>query len=433
MQSSELSSSLNKDAKKLAKSNCGILLWAVWICRLLIGGTFILSGIVKLDDLWGTVFKIEDYLSVWNWDIPRTIVMMSALALSMFEFTAGILILTGCYRRIIAWLSLLFMVAMLALTLYIWVYDPVSDCGCFGDFIVLSNSTTFFKNVVLASLSVFLLKFNCRCASLFKAPIQWMVVVSAVFYSIIVALIGYNVQPMLDFRPYKVGTPLVHDFDNGASAVRFIYEKDGEEQAFNIDDLPDEADGWTFVEREDVTVDGESNLTVYDPVLGDDVTAEYLEGADSLLILVLPEPERADLSYTYLINELYDAIINRGGEMIALLATSDKGIARWKDHSMADYPCLKVEDTSLKQLSRGVMSMVWVSNDTIRWKRSVSSLTMNEVEPIVNGSSSMVSLAVDGPGMFKSATLVLVLFLLTLYLLQTIILRFWRSICRKKI
>lgn len=102
------------------------------------------------------------------------------------------------------------------------------------------QQSNFFKNVILLALTIFLLKFNCRCASLFKAPIQWMVVVSAIFYSIVVALIGYNVQPMLDFRPYKVGTPLVHDFDNDASAVRFIYEKDGVEQAFNIDDLPNE-------------------------------------------------------------------------------------------------------------------------------------------------------------------------------------------------
>ena len=72
--------------------------------RIIVGGTFIFSGITKLVDLWGTVFKIEDYLDVWQIDVPRTVVLMGAMALSTFEFVSGLLLLTGCCRRVMTWL-----------------------------------------------------------------------------------------------------------------------------------------------------------------------------------------------------------------------------------------------------------------------------------------------------------------------------------------
>ncbi|MDE6402372.1 MAG: DoxX family membrane protein, partial [Muribaculaceae bacterium] len=154
----------------------------VWLLRIIVGGTFIFSGITKLVDLWGTVFKIEDYLDVWQIDVPRTVVLMGAMALSTFEFVSGLLLLTGCCRRVMTWLVGLLISGMLVLTAYIWYADPVSDCGCFGDFLILSNSATFWKNVVLMAMVVFLIIYNKRGVSLFKAPIQWIVVTVAVFY-----------------------------------------------------------------------------------------------------------------------------------------------------------------------------------------------------------------------------------------------------------
>lgn len=404
----------------------------VWLFRLIVGGTFIISGVTKLVDLWGTVFKIEDYFTVWQWEVPRTVVLIGAMALSTFEFISGLLVLTGCYRRVLTWLVGLLMATMLVLTAYIWYADPVSDCGCFGDFIILSNGVTFAKNIVLMAMIIYLIRYNRRCTSLFKAPIQWIVVTAAVFYSIAISLVGYNIQPLLDFRPYPVGAPLLGDESSDGGDVQFVYSRDGVEKVFGSDELPDEDAGWAYVRRIEPEADDSKTLTAYDPVTGEDVTFDYLEGADSLLILVLPEPSRADLSNTYLINELSDAISRDGSSMVALLATSERGIERWVDHSMASYPCLQVEDTSLKQLSRGVMSMVWVTGDTVRWKRTVSSITMDDVDRVVSGKASMSSLAIDGPKEFMRVTVVFGGFLVVLFLLQTIIINTWQLIKKKR-
>ena len=117
---------------------------AIWVLRLALGAVFILSGFVKLVDLWGFVFKIEEYLAVWNLMQPRTIVLVVALLLSGYEFVLGALLAMGCYKRSAPWGLGLMMAFMLPLTLYLWIADPVSDCGCFGDFWKLSNKCHVF-------------------------------------------------------------------------------------------------------------------------------------------------------------------------------------------------------------------------------------------------------------------------------------------------
>ena len=201
--------------------------------------------------------------------------------------------------------------------------------------------------------------------------------------------------------------------------VKFVYEKGGVTQIFGQDELPDEDDGWVFVDRvEDDVEPGVETLSVFDPHTGDDVTFEYLADADELLLLVIPEPARADLSNTYIINELTDAVMNDDGRVVALLATGERGIDRWRDHSMAIYPCLSADDTQLKQLSRGVMSMVWVRNDTIRWKRTVASINMDDVEQISNDMSEIDSLEINGPVLMFRLSYVSVIILIVIYLVQ---------------
>ena len=52
------------------------------MARIVIGALFVISGITKDIDLWGTVYKIEEYLNIWDMQQPRTIVFMAAIMLS---------------------------------------------------------------------------------------------------------------------------------------------------------------------------------------------------------------------------------------------------------------------------------------------------------------------------------------------------------------
>ncbi|MBQ7852400.1 MAG: DoxX family membrane protein, partial [Muribaculaceae bacterium] len=108
------------------------LKYVVWTLRIAIGATFILSGIAKVIDLWGFVYKIEQYLNVWGVPPLRTIVFMTALAISAVEFIVGVMLATGSYKRLSVYIASLLMLVMLPLSVYIVIADPVEDCGCFG-------------------------------------------------------------------------------------------------------------------------------------------------------------------------------------------------------------------------------------------------------------------------------------------------------------
>lgn len=108
---------------------------AVWVLRVAVGAVFVMSGLVKSIDLWGFCFKIEEYLVVWNVDMPQSLCLIAALLISSAEFILGMMLAVGAYRRSCPWLLTLMMVPfMLPLSVYIFIADPVADCGCFGDF-----------------------------------------------------------------------------------------------------------------------------------------------------------------------------------------------------------------------------------------------------------------------------------------------------------
>ncbi|MDE5954087.1 MAG: DoxX family membrane protein, partial [Duncaniella sp.] len=144
----------------------------VWTVRVVIGAVFVVSGFAKSIDPWGSYYKIYEYLDVWGWDIPSALVVLAAFALGGFEFVWGCLLLLGCYRRVAVWLLLLMMAFMLPLTLYIAIADPVADCGCFGDFWIISNTATFLKNIVITQLLLYLAVFNRRVDGLFFPYVQ---------------------------------------------------------------------------------------------------------------------------------------------------------------------------------------------------------------------------------------------------------------------
>ncbi len=391
----------------------------VWALRLTVGAVFVLSGFAKADDLWGFVFKIEEYLQVWGIVQPRSLVIAAAMFIASFEFIAGVMLAAGCYRRTVVWLLTLMMGVMLPLTAYIWAADPVSDCGCFGEMLRLSNAATFFKNVALMAALVVLLIYNRRVGCLFGPYIQWLVLLVVSVYVSVVAFIGYTVQPMVDFRPFPVGTDLgglLAEEDEAVAEFEFVYEKDGVRHAYDIGSLPDST--WTFVERRVVAgkVDNRPELVVTDH--DEDVSAYVVEPEGGTLLVVIPEYDRADVSFTYLVNELADRVKNSGGSVVAIIGAGGRQAAEWTDLSMADYPVYSADPTQLKELVRGAISLVWLRDGVIQWKRTAASIDADYVEASAADDAVLDSLALEGAARLWQITLVVLAVLAVLFMLD---------------
>ncbi len=378
-------------------------MWIVWALRIIIGVTFIVSGISKCIDIWGFSFKIGEYMIAWGLDVPHALCVMAAIGLSVAEFVLGAMLMLGCYKRSSAWLLLAMMCGMLPLSLYIFIASPVADCGCFGDFWVISNGATFVKNIFLTAALIFLAFANSSVAGLFRPYSQWVVATACAIYAIVISLWGYNVQPLVDFRSFPVGFQLAsaeEEADNTEVAFEFIYEKEGVTQKFSADSLPDST--WTFVDRKpigDVRPLSETELTVYEQ--GEDVTEEVISTEGPQLIVVVPDFSRAGIANTYALNELHHILDSIGGTMFEVAAIPDDAIERWRDLSMAEYPIYQAESTVLKELARGVMSAVFLRDGRIIWKRTVPSIDIDSVVTARDKNAALDSLAIDSGRLFR--------------------------------
>lgn len=356
---------------------------AVIALRIIVGAVFVVSGLAKSIDLWGTVFKFEDYFLVWGVDVPRALTLSMATALCWSEFLLGALLLTGCYRRVTVWLISAIMAVMTVLTLYLWIEDPVSDCGCFGDLFVLSNGATFAKNILIDLMLVPLWMWNRRVRGVFTPYSQWIVGLLLTAFIAVVSFLGYEVQPLVDFRRFDKGTSLLDsgdDADSGAAEpeYEFIYENDGRQERFTADALPDST--WTFVDR--VLVSGSENVSDGFSVIadGEDITPDIISGDSDELLVVVPDVRRVHASDTYAINELDSWIRNRGGEMVTLLGADDRGLERWSDLSMSRSPVYTAEPTLLKEFARGNVAVACLHNGTVVWKRTLQSIDVADID-----------------------------------------------------
>lgn len=349
---------------------------AVWLLRIVLGAVFIISGFVKSIDPWGTTLKLDEYFAAWQLEIPHAITVGASFILGMYEFVCGGLLFLGCYRRSVVWLLSLMMAFMLPLTLYIAIASPVEDCGCFGDFIILSNNATFIKNLFISLALVYLILYNKLTPGLFIPYTQWFIWAILSLYIFAVQLYGYNIQPLIDFRPYSIGTTLLSDDDDRDDEVTtflYNYTKDGEPRSFTIDSLPDST--WTFVDR--TLIGGEAldsdGFTIVDDE-GDDITDEIIDPETDQFLVAIPDISNVDISYTYLINELNDFITSRGGSLVTLINSDSKGIEWWKDISMASYPIYRADPKMLRTLARGHATLTYLHRDTVMWKRSLSTV-----------------------------------------------------------
>lgn len=225
----------------------------VRLVQVVVGLFFIFSGCTKGIDPMGTGLKIMEYLGLWGMSVDLSLATYLAVGLNVLEALLGTFLLLGIGRRWTPIATLILMVPMTCLTLYIYIANPVADCGCFGDALKISNGATFWKNVVLLLLLILLVHHRDALYALRSQSAQ--VITGA---ALALVLIVFNIYPLLylptiDFRPYKVGTPISHFYDLPADdGMRYIYERGGEERALTTDELATVDSTWTYVRYEEL-------------------------------------------------------------------------------------------------------------------------------------------------------------------------------------
>ena len=310
------------------------------IARFVLAIVLILSGFVKAVDPLGTQYKIADYLTAMHLGhaLPDLMTLGASVLLSAMEFVLGICLMFAIRRRLVSRLVLLVMLVMTPLTLWLAVANPVSDCGCFGDAVVLTNWQTFWKNVVLLAMAVIVTRWPLDMVRFVSKSNQWIVINYTVIF--ILAVSGWSLYdlPYFDFRPYHVGTNLREGWQKMMA---------GEESPY-VD---------FFVELIDE---------------GDDITEPMLLYKGYTLLMVAPHLEQADDSQLDRINQLYDYALENGYPFYCLTASGAKGINEWREMTGAEYPYCQTDETTLKTIIRSNPGVVLLKDGEIirKWSHN---------------------------------------------------------------
>lgn len=349
------------------------------IARTLLALTFLFSGFVKAVDPLGTVYKIQDYLhegfgGIFQWAIPAA--GAAAVCLIALEWLLGIAMLLNVRTQWTSWITLLFYCIMTPLTLYIAIANPVSDCGCFGDALVITNWQTFWKNIILLLLSICLVICRKAIPELFS---WWMeIIIALAALGSVAGIMGYSYThlPQIDFRPYKVGNhiPTLMEIPDDAEVdqyeITLIYAKDGKEQTFTLENYPKGDPEWTFVDQKSVLIKKGYVPPIHDfeieTLEGDYVTQDILESEEPIALVVMYDLSKTDTTQLeklmHMIHE-YPRVyfLTASGEEEIFAFAEELG---WDEETTYSTFCF-TDPITLKTIVRANPGVIVVQNGTI--------------------------------------------------------------------
>ncbi len=313
------------------------------VSRWLVGLVFIFSASVKGVDPMGTMFKVEEYMSSWTlfgmtfeWAHPLAGVLSVALVCA--EFLVGVMLIFNAFRVLSSWLLVLMMTFFTCTTFFDAVTGLVDDCGCFGDAIKLTNWQTFWKNVVLDVFTVVI--FLTRKVR-YRRRLERDVVVVLVALAAILVFCIYNIkhEPVIDFRPWKVGKSMVMR-QEPMNYLKYKNLETGEEVELRYkngewknewDQYTEDEAHWEFVESGTtpefvVLADGFSMLAPDEQGnLSTEQTLNILPDSNGVLFVTIYDLEKVDEEGVQEVKDavtLVDDLNKAGHEMRIVLLTS---------------------------------------------------------------------------------------------------------------
>ena len=359
------------------------------ICRFVLAATFIFSGYVKAIDPLGTLYKLKDYAAATDLNglLPDWALLIVAIALGTFEFTLGVMMLFAVRRHIITRLTLVFMTLMTLLTVWIFVADPVKDCGCFGDAVVLTNGETLLKNIALLACAALVAWQPTAMTRFVSKTNQWIVRYYTVAYIVLTSIYCLYTLPIFDFRPYHIGMNIKQGMEIPEGAEQpefestFLLKKNGETREFTLDNYPDST--WEYVDTKTVQTKKGYEPPIHDFVLtsadtGEDITEQVLTKKGYTFLLISPRLAVADDSNFGDIDQIYEYTEENGVDFYCITASTDEEIERWRDLTGAEYPFCNADETTLKTMIRSNPGLILLKDGTIIGKWSHNTLPQTD-------------------------------------------------------
>lgn len=356
----------------------------VEISRIILGVVFIFSGFVKAVDPYGTAYKITDYFTAFGLPSLSFLSLSGSIFQSVVEFAMGACMLFGLYRKWNSRLMLLVMVFMTLLTFYLAIADPVEDCGCFGDALVISNWQTFYKNIVLLVCSVVVFKYHEHISNLFTGKTYWLAFLYIFIFIGSFVFYNYLHDPVFDFRPYKIGAniPELMNVEVGKGReekTMLVYAKDGVEKEFTEENYPWEDSTWVFVRMDTKVIKEGEKSPIKDFVINklnfnqnrteiigqEDITAEVLYYPDYTFLMISPSLENMSTSYLSNFEDVENYANDNDYHFYCLTASTTDEIISWAKENTINFDFCTMDDRALKTIIRSNPGLILLKNGVV--------------------------------------------------------------------
>lgn len=341
------------------------------ILRWLLGTTFVASGAFKCVDPVGSAIYVEKYLATYSLSELAPASEVIAVTLMVVEFTIGLLFILGVWRRGVAFISSVILLFFFVITLLSATVLPIGDCGCFGDAVKLSPWETFFKNLVLLPISIYVWFKSDRKHHFTK--VDFIIIAVTLLLPLGVSLYTLHTMPLVDFLPYKVGTNLlervgeekriVEEFTH--TVLRFRNVSTG--AIFEFDAMATECwedENLEYVESVnivDIDIDAEyQDFVLYD-TNGEDVTMEILSRKGRIALLCINDATAIDGSAERAIEYLYSLYPTSAVYVVSSAEVESK------------YPSthLLVDAMTLRSIIRADVGIVVLRDGVVEYKEAI--------------------------------------------------------------
>ena len=344
------------------------------LSRIFVGGLFIFSGLIKANDPMGFGFKLEEYFEVFGTLFMVPLAMSLAIIICVFEVLLGIMLLVGKLPKLTIRLSLLMIIFFTFLTFYSAYFNKVTDCGCFGDAIPLTPWQSFSKDLILLVFIIILHLGIKHIKPLFNPTTTNRVTILGTLLSLLFPLYTNRYLPVKDFRPYAIGNDIeklmeVKEEDAPEIEMVFVYEKDGKEYEFSMDDISTvDLNEYTYVTRKDNVIKEGKLPKVHDFVFnnadGEDKTSEFLDQKGYKLLTVQYDLEKTDKSKQGDLEKLAAALKEKNIPSFHASAGTDAQL-KALNTSLKYY---SVDKTTLKTIIRSNPGLVLFKDNVIIMK-----------------------------------------------------------------
>ena len=343
------------------------------ISRIFIGIVFIFSSFSKAVDPLGSTYKFVDYFNAFGTTFFIPFALYLAILLSTAEFIIGVSLLFNVKIKIGAWSVLLFMSFFTVLTFILAIFNPVSDCGCFGDALILTNWQTFFKNLIIILPTIIIFLERNKFSSKYSNIEQWSIAGFFMLVMFYISIYSYRHLPIIDFRPYNIGTYIPNKMTMPENAPQdeyktlLYYKKDGKTKEFTLKNIPDST--WTWVETKNTLLKQGYHPPIHDFTIttldGSDITDLILDSDDYYFLLIAYNLETTNINYQNKINDFADYCQDNNFKFMCVTSATNKQIEDFQAKTNAQYEFCNADEITLKTIIRANPGLVLLKHGVI--------------------------------------------------------------------